>query len=94
MYPVDDCVQGHARFRFGCIEYGTKGPIGRIKKPNVYANYKRKGKYANGIFRKGNRTFPFLLTEKINDRIPKWLTNDIWRHPAWNANTISPILTC
>ena len=52
------CIQsvslrpGSTRFPFGRIEYGTKGQLDAEKKLNVYANYERQEKHANGVFHK------------------------------------------
>ena len=49
---VRHCVLGRTRSSFGRIEYRTKGPIGRRKKSNVYANYKQKENMRTAYFTK------------------------------------------
>ena len=52
---VRHCVLGCTRFPFRRIECRTKGPIGRRKKLNVYANYKQKENIRTACFtRKSN----------------------------------------
>ena len=53
---VRHCVQGHTRFPFGRIEYGTKGPIGRRKKNRMFMQIRNA--------RKNMRTAYF--TRKLN----------------------------
>ena len=65
---VRHCVLGRTRFPFGRMEYETKSPIGRRKKKsNVYANYERQEKHANGVFHKEIEHSHF--SQRRNDRV-------------------------
>ena len=66
---VRHCVLGRTRFPFRHIEYRTKGPVGCRKKANLYANYERQKKHANGVFHKEIEHSHFSL--RRNDRVPE-----------------------
>ena len=66
---VRHCVLGRTRFPFRRIEYRTKGPVGRRKKSNVYANYEHQEKHVNAVFHKEIEHSHF--SHRRNDRVPE-----------------------